>query len=207
MPVLKLESIGKEKAWAIWHVTETEKWLTSEALQACPDEIIFPQKRLEWLAGRALIRRLAESCGLKYEGLTKDEFGKPFLKSHKHQISLSHSYPYVAAQIDGTKSVGIDLEQPKEKLRKVAPRLFSKSEVEDAQNDLTKLCIYWCAKEAMYKVYGKRNLLFTDHLIVDPFHLSDSGRIHGSISLPGDITSVHLQYVVTKDFVVVYTLS
>ena len=36
-------------------------------------------------------------------------------KNHSNPISLTHSFPYVAAQIDKQQSVGIDLEQPKEK--------------------------------------------------------------------------------------------
>ncbi len=205
MSILKLHSLGKDQAWAIWHIEETEEELSFEAEQSCPDEIIFQQKRLEWLAGRALIRSLVENCGMDYLGLRKDEFGKPFLKEHPHQISLSHSFPYVAAQIDRHQSVGIDLEQPKEKLRKIAHRIFSPEEVQDAGDNLIKLCIYWCAKEALYKIYGKRSLLFTDHLNIRPFNLSQAGSLDGTIQLPENSTFVRLEYLVMKDFVMVYT--
>ncbi|MEJ0056853.1 MAG: 4'-phosphopantetheinyl transferase superfamily protein [Bacteroidota bacterium] len=193
--------MGKDRAWGLWHIQEGEG-LTGEI---CPSEIINEQKQLEWLTGRALIKTLAESLGLKYNGLNKDEFGKPFLNSHPHHISLSHSYPHVVAQIDRTSPVGIDLEQPKEKLRTIAHRVFSAGEVKDAGNDIIKLCIYWCAKEALYKFYGKRNLLFTDHLKVMPFTLSLSGSIEGKIQLPENEILVPLQYLVMKEFVIVYT--
>ena len=216
MPVFESQSLGKEQAWAIWHIQESEEELSFKAQQSCPDEIIFPEKRLEWLAGRALIRSLTEDCGLEYLGLRKDEFGKPFLKEHPHQISLSHSFPYVAAQIDRHQPVGIDLEQPKEKLRKIASRIFNPDEVKDAGDDLTKLCIYWCAKEALYKLYGKRSLLFSDHLRVQPFVLSQSGDLMGTIQLPENsipipipiaigTIGIRLQYLVMEDFVMVNT--
>lgn len=205
MPVIKIHSLWKEGAWGLWYIQEGETELSEFVEEVCPAEIVHEQKRLEWLAGRALIKSLTEKIEINYHGLTKDEFGKPFLNKHPHHISLSHSYPHVVAQIDRTNSVGIDLEQPKEKLRKIASRVFDKDEVKDAGYDITKLCIYWCAKEALYKIYGKRNLLFTDHLKVMPFTLSSSGRIEGKIQLPHHEIIAPLQYLVMKEFVIVYT--
>ena len=129
MPLLEIHSLGNEQSWALWQIDETEGELSFASHESCPEEIVNTHKRLEWLAARALIKSMLESYGLDYYGLRKDEFGKPFLKDHAHQISLSHSYPYVAAQIDKLHSVGIDLEQPKEKLRTIANRVFDKNEV------------------------------------------------------------------------------
>ena len=207
MPILKLQTEGKDQAWAYWQIQESEEELAYLAQQTCPDEIIFSQKRLEWLAGRALIRKLTEQCGLEYLGLRKDEFGKPFLKNHPHHISLSHSFPMVAAQIALKHPVGIDIEQPKPKLKAIAHRMFSPEEVEDAGDDLVKLCIYWCAKEALYKIYGKRNLLFTDHLHILPFTLLTDGAIKGMIKGNFETLNVDLQYFVMDEFILVVTQS
>jgi 4'-phosphopantetheinyl transferase len=205
MPLLKIHTLGKDSAWALWHIQELEPALSSETGEMCPFEITRDQKRLEWLAGRATIKSLAENLGLQYGGVRKDEFGKPRLFNHPHHISLSHSYPYVVAQIDLTHSVGIDLEQPKEKLRNIAHRVFNQDEVKDAGDNLVKLCIYWCAKESLYKIYGKRNLLFTDHLRIMPFALSQAGNLTGKIQLNENESIVPLKYLVMKEFVVVYT--
>lgn len=125
MPLLKMKKVGTQSTWALWLITETESELGFEVMETCPDEIISTQKRLEWLSGRALLKALVENCGLNYLGIRKDEYGKPFLKEHSFQISLTHSFPYVAAQIHNTESVGIDLEQPKDKLLKIAHRVLS----------------------------------------------------------------------------------
>jgi phosphopantetheinyl transferase len=205
MPLLKTQVLGKERAWALWHISETEQELSYLSMETCPEDIIHEQKRLEWLAARALLKAIVEGFGLDYYGLRKDEFGKPFLKEQVHQISLSHSFPYVAAQVDRLQPVGIDLEQPKEKLKTIAHRVFSPEEAHDAGDDITKLCIYWCAKESLYKIYGKRNLLFTDHLYVAPFSMENIGRLTGKISA-GEIEMVaSLAYEVTPEFVLVYT--
>ncbi len=205
MPLLEIHSLGENQAWALWHIRETEEELSALAGEICPSEIVNGYKRLEWLTGRLSIKSLLENLGLQYHGIRKDEYGKPFLHLLPHQISLSHSYPYVAAQIDRINPIGIDLEQPKEKLKKIATRVFSKNEVFDAGDNIVKLCIYWCAKESLYKIYGKRNLLFTEHLLVEPFSLSHFGSLTGKIQLPENEIIVPLQYLVMKDFVVVYT--
>ena len=205
MPLQEINKSGIGQAWALWYIEETEEELSFASQESCPDDILHAQKRLEWLAARTLIKTLLEEFGLDYYGLRKDEFGKPFLKEHPHQISLTHSFPYVAAQIDPLYPVGIDLEQPKEKLKIIAHRIFNAEEVRDAGDDLIKLCIYWSAKEALYKIHGKRNILFTHHLSITPFALAQSGKINGKIQLPDKETAVPLRYRVTPDFVIVYT--
>jgi len=205
MPLLKIHSTGIESGVGLWHISETEEALAYSAQQTCPEEIINKQKRLEWLAARSLVRSMLENQGMEYNGLTKDEFGKPFLKEHPHHVSLSHSFPYVAVQLDRWNAVGIDLEQPKEKLKTIANRIFSAEEVRDAGEDVVKLCVYWCAKEALYKFHGKRDILFTDHLHIMPFQLSNTGVFAGKILIGQNELIVQLRYIVMTDFVLVYT--
>jgi len=205
MALAKSEMIGEESAWGLWQITETEEELAYLALESCPDDIIAPLKRKEFLAGRALVKALVEKVGGEYSGIRKDEQGKPYLKDHDHEISLSHSSPYVAAQINRNSAVGIDIEQPKEKLLRVAPRVLSETEGEDAGDNIVKHCVYWCAKEAMYKLYGKRGLHFNSQLNLEPFELKRSGELQGYIRANGMPTVVSLGYLVKEDYVLVYT--
>jgi phosphopantetheinyl transferase len=205
MPLVKSEMTGVESAWGLWEINETEQELSFLAMESCPDDIVAPSKRREFLAGRSLIKTLIEKVGGEYTGIRKDEQGKPFLKDHKHEISLSHSSPYVAAQVHLGSPVGIDIEQPKEKLLRVAPRVLSETEEKDAGNDIVKHCVYWCAKEAMYKIHGKRGLHFNNQLNLDPFVLKKSGQLTGYIRTNGIQTVVTLEYVAREDYVLVYT--
>lgn len=205
MPLLKLNDTKSERI-ALWHITEDETFFRQQTdKNDVPDEIINPRKRLEWLSGRMLLRQLAQSMKIPYNGIIKDDYGKPFLKGHNHQISLSHSYPYVAAQISHHSAVGIDIEQPTEKLLRIGPRILDPTEQEDAGNDIVKHCVYWCAKEALYKLYGKRGLLFTHHLKVDPFQIKESGDILGRVEFDEIAIFAELRYIVNKDYVLVYT--
>lgn len=206
MPVSKIEWTKQQSGWALWHITESEEVLAKLLVpEVCPPDIVSKLKRLEWMAARLLLRTLVEEAGLTYNGLHKDEFGKPYLKDNVHQISLSHSYPLVAAQIDRFHPVGVDVEQTKEKLLKIAHRVLNKSEEADAGSNIQKNCIYWCAKEALYKIYGKRGLSFSEHLHVFPFVLNKSGSLIGKISAQNSEQLINLEYSLHDDFVLVYT--
>lgn len=205
MPIKQLHGNNHEQ-WALWYIDENEEYLAQQVNERVPIEIISSRKRLEWLAARALIKVLAERAGLVFMGTAKDEFGKPGLTGHpKVFISLSHSFPYVAAQISATQSVGIDVEQPRPKLLTIAPRILAENELTNAGHDVVKHCLYWCAKEALYKIYGKGGLHFRHQLNLEPFTRELSGTLSGIISGNSEKQKVTLGYEVHPDFVVVFT--
>ena len=203
MPLENLHR-GQTCTWGHWKITETETALAREVLhETISDQITNPSKRLEFLAGRVLIKNLLASWKKDFFGVTKNEFGKPFLTNHPYPISLSHSFPYVAAVIDPSTPVGIDLEQPKEKLLRVAPRVLHSEEFEDAKDDVVKHCIYWCAKEALVKIHGKKDLVFSQNLRIVPFSRQTQGELVGRIVVNTYETAIPLQYFVNDNFVLV----
>jgi 4'-phosphopantetheinyl transferase len=204
MPLDFINDDGKF-AWGIWSITEDESALAA----GLPDEVIpanitNEKKKLEFLAVRALLQSLLRNWGLEYLGLTKDSFGKPYCVQHALHLSLSHSYPYVAAVIDRSNPVGIDLEQPKSKLLSIASRVLSNPELADAGEDIVKHCILWCAKESLIKLHGKKDLLFSKNLLIDPFQRHRSGDLVGRI-VATDETIVPMHYRVYDNFVIVVT--
>jgi len=207
MPALKINWKSEANGWGVWQIDESEEQLAVEALEAdaCPEEIQNPRKRMEWLAGRVLLKKLIVESGLLYQGVTKDEFGKPFLNGLPHQVSISNSYPYVAAQVHPSLPVGIDLEQPRPKLFSVMRRVLNDAEWNDGANNLRKLCVYWCAKEALYKIYGKRSLIFTEQILIRPFALGQTGMLEGTIREETGDKTVHLNYSVEDEYILVTT--
>lgn len=205
MPVEKIVH-DTNRCWGMWLIQESEEALQKELgnLYQVPDSFTNQNKRLEWLAGRSLIRTLLQSLNLSFHGISKDQYGKPFLKNLSQHISLSHSYPYVAAIIDHDKVVGIDLEQPKSKLLKIAPRILAAQEFQDAGQDILKHCVYWCAKEALIKIYGKKDLTLAENLQISPFKLQKEGNITGRIIVKDSETAIPLRYQVFESFVIVF---
>ena len=203
MPVERTYS-SEDSIWGLWKIDEDETALTSQIpSDQVPASLTNPMKRLEFLAGRSLIPSLMEEWDLKYLGVEKDSFGKPFLTGSKFHISLTHSYPYVAAILHKKKNVGIDLEQPKDKLLRIAPRVLSPDELQDAGQDVTKHCIYWCAKESLIKIYGKKDLVLARNLQIAPFQRYPSGHLVGRILANNTETAIPLSYLVSDNFVVV----
>ena len=204
---MPLENLNKDihRTWALWKIEEPETTFSAQIsdVEIIPETITNPLKRLEFLAARTLLKHLLEGWGLEFNGLFKDEFGKPFLKNSDLQISLTHSYPYVAAIINRGGPVGIDLEQPKQKLLRIAARVLSSSEFRDAGNDPVKHCIYWCAKEALVKIHGKKDLIFAENLSINPFSKAKSGQLIGRIIVDRMETPIPLQYFVYENFVLV----
>jgi 4'-phosphopantetheinyl transferase len=71
-------------------------------------------------------------------------------------------------------------------------------------NDIVKHCIYWCAKEAMVKIHGKKDLTFAENLLIEPFTKEKQGELTGRIIVnTTSETTVILSYFVYDNFVVV----
>lgn len=208
MPLEKLEKLSDQTVWGLWHIRETESEIMEPIcdFESIPENITHEQKRLEFCVGRLMAKTLLEKAGGNFEGIVKDEFGKPFFKNNSYQLSLSHSYPYVGALIHKDKSAGIDVEQFKSKLLKIAPRIMHAEELQDAGTDEIKHTVYWCAKETLIKVYGKKDLTFAENLLVHPFTLQKQGYLSGRIMINNTETTIPLYYEVFTSFAVVLNL-
>jgi 4'-phosphopantetheinyl transferase len=178
MPLVHSERIGETCTLLLWKLTETESELretlgngfNSEELSS----ISHPQKIREWLASRMLIKVLVEQFGITYAGLHKDQHGKAFLINNDSHISITHTFEYVAVAINPFAAVGIDMEKSDPKLQRTANKYLSPSEFEHAKNELPNLSIYWCAKEALYKMYGKKKISFKDSIYIHPFSVDNN---------------------------------
>ena len=204
MPLEKLV-VELGRTWALWRIEEAEETLAETVpFEKISDTLTSPQKRLEWIAGRVLVKEVMEAMDLNFQGIVKDEFGKPFPEGYDYQLSLSHSFPFVAVLLDKHESVGIDLEQPKEKLLRIAPRIHSEDELNDAGSDIIKHCIYWCAKETLVKIYGKKDLIFQENMKILPFQRELRGNIVGKIIVKDVERIIPLYYQVYPEFVLVF---
>jgi 4'-phosphopantetheinyl transferase len=177
MPLVHSEKIEETSTLLVWNLTETENELSG--MLDSPhnsfelNSISHPQKKREWMASRLLIKILTEEFGSIYKGTYKDDHGKVFLSQQDAHISITHTHDYVAAILDPVKPVGIDMEKLDPKLRRTAKKFLNDQELAHASDDLTLLAMYWCAKEAIYKLYGKTKVSFKDDIQVLSFSSAD----------------------------------
>lgn len=125
---------------------------------------LHPKKRLEYLGSRTLIEQMCQSLNIPFHGIHKDEFGKPHLINSNFHVAISHSYPMIACAIHPISACGIDIESKRPQLLKIKHKFLNPKELERCGEDLEKLCLHWSAKEALYKIHGRKNLIFAEQL-------------------------------------------
>ena len=172
MPLICIKEVNHYCYWGIWEIKEDLEELLEMVDLSVEDVAEFEEvhneiKKLEWLAGKLMVKSLVERCGARYKGINKDEVGKPFLNKLNYHISLAHSQKYVTGIINFRSSVGIDVEKIKPKVLNVQNKFLSLKEIENAGEDLETLTMYWCGKEALYKLFGKKGIIFSRDLFVD----------------------------------------
>ncbi len=176
-----------------------------------------PTKKQEFLAGRLALSKALKLLEYDYKGIKKDENGKPYIIDYQENndknnsnihISLSHSYPFVGALVSRLGACGVDIEQPKEKILRVAPRVFSEKELVFLEKDLEKSTVFWCAKEVLYKIYGKGEVNFKENLFVFPYenHTENENnlKIAAEIKMPDFYQKYILDVSFLEDFVLCY---
>ncbi len=187
MPLILQKAIDESCHLMVWEVKESADFFKDKLGElnwnnAEYNTISHPSKQNEWLASRFLAKFLAESLNLSYRGLIKDAYNKPYFQDLDHHLSLSHTVSHVAAAIHLHQPIGIDLEKITERLHIIKHKFLTDAERENANDNLEKLCIYWSAKESLYKLYGKRGVHFQNELLVTPFNLNDT-EISANISV------------------------
>ena len=211
MPLKFVKKINKQSSWALWEIEEEiGNFLLTVDLRkeekSTYDLISNHYKKLEWLATRAIAGQMLESMDLPYNGIYKDEHGKPHLNGAIGQISVTHSFPYVAVIFHYTEAVGIDLEKPRDKILKIAKKFLNVVEQAFSRLDVVKTTILWSVKESLYKLHGRKFVVFSENLEAKPFQLEKEGLIQGLIKIDSNIDEINLQYICYEDFVITYTI-
>ena len=208
MPLIQHHTIEPAGEWGLWKLTELEDYflehLDFELGEQAQYEKMRPSRRLEWLAVRWLLHQLS---GRKVRGkIRKDEYGKPYLVDSDFQISLSHSNG-MAAVIAAPMAVGIDIQLVVEKIERIAHKFMRTEETESLHPNtrLEHLHVYWGAKEALYKAYGRRELDFRQHIHIRPFEYNVTiGQCLGYIVKEDFRADYRIFYKKIDNYILVY---
>lgn len=204
MPIVLNKKIDDQTVLAVWKIEETEEQLLS-SLQLKQHELdvitsLSAGKRaLHWLSTRVLLRKMLNTAD--YIDCQMDEHGKPYLVNSDTHISLSHSYDYASVIISKDKKVGVDIELIKMKIKSIKHKFLSDVELAQKQigDNTNGLYVCWCAKEAIYKWYGKKGLEFKQHIHIKSFKLKDEGSLQAIVELPEGTRELTVNYFKTTD--------
>lgn len=206
MPIVFDTKIDSETALALWKIEESHSELMAglqlkEHELAIIDSFKSEKRALQWLSTRLLLRKMLNTD--EYIDCHIDDHGKPYLVNFDYHISLSHSYDYAAVMISRNpeKKVGLDMEMIKHKIKLVRNKFLSDSELAQKQigENIDGLYVCWCAKEAIYKWHGKKQLEFKRDIHIKPFKLAQKGLLNAVVELPDGNKQVTVEYFKTKD--------
>lgn len=212
MPIIQYEQLSEDSSWAVWKIDESfDEFMAMVNLDDNDNDalaqISHPIKILEWFGSRLALKYLLNQINLQFSGIIKDQYSKPFLKDLNQHMSISHCFPYASAIIHNHKPVGIDIELPKPKLKRIAHKVLNPAEREFVSDSLVLHSIVWSAKEVLYKLYGKKELTFKGHIEIMPFDYKKQHQFKGKM-LPDykDEEFYNLKYSQIKDHFLVFNL-
>lgn len=155
MPIFFQQQINDTTRLGIWKIEEPEGFFQGNVPQH--RAVTHPHKRLQHLAGRFLLQFLFP--GFPFELIQIADTRKPFLPGDPYHFSISHCGDYAAAIVSSSNRVGIDIEIPVDKIRKIMYKFLSPAEMDifntqETLNDLSLITTLWSCKEAVFKWYG-----------------------------------------------------
>ncbi len=203
MPIYQTNNVSESIKVGVWKITETEEGLLNTLLKKGFDSSTVyqtknKQRLKQWLATRLLLASFFSDAKVIY-----DDLGKPSL-DNDWNISISHSHKFVAIILNKNKDCGIDIEKISEKVSRIKHKFLNPL---DLENVLTEehLTLYWGAKEALYKYYGKKEVLFIENLFIENFS-KDDHCFNGRIDMSDFKITLPMEYKIIEDYVLTYTL-
>lgn len=123
------------------------------------------KRKVEWLATRVLIRQLIGSNFV----ISYLSSGKPILKHDRFKhISISHSRDFAAVILHEHLNVGIDIEETTRDYNRIEKKYLSDIELIQTNKNSQLQCLYWCAKEAIFKLVDDEGVEFRQQIHIIP---------------------------------------
>ena len=206
MALYKTLTVNKATKVLIWKIEESiSKLQEGIVLSENSTTRLNSMKSQLHQRGFLSIRHLLKEVGYTDADLIYDEFGKPHLKNGTY-ISITHSFTFTAIIVSDELHVGIDIEKQREKILKIAHKFTPFEEYKTIANVdalISKLTIVWGAKESLYKIYGKKKLLFLHHIYIEDFKFADE-KTTGEIRYNGENTAYNISFLEFEGFTCVF---
>ena len=204
------KELDNEAVIGVWQITETEEEL--KELSSTPsdemEEISFIRSeslRKQRLAVRALLNTLFDDKVY----LSHHDNGKPYLENNPVNSSITHTEKYVAVILHEEENVGIDIESLDRDFSAVEKKALSEDEIDDLEDEKRneQLAIYWCAKEAVFKLLSRYNVDFAEQIEIERFRPRGEGELEATFtSKKDDEEEFDLEYITFDRHVLVWVV-
>jgi 4'-phosphopantetheinyl transferase len=208
MAIAYRQQVDDDTEFAIWKIEEEANELYSQLQLDAGEKAYYEQlkvgkRNLHWLGTRVLLRKMLHTD--EYIDCKVDAHGKPYLVNLPYHISLSHSFDYAAVMISKSP-VGIDIEQVKDKVERIAHKFLREEELAfiNEENKIPQLYVCWCAKEAVYKCFGQKEVSFADDILLAPFNFEHHGFVDATLQKDAISIKYEVGYLQYEDYMVGY---
>jgi len=209
MAIAYRQQIDDDTEFAVWKIEEEAADLycqlqLDEHEKALYEQLSVGKRNLHWLGTRVLLRKMLRTE--EYIDFKVDVHGKPYLVNLPYHISLSHSFDYAAVMISKKRPVGIDIEQVKDKVERIAHKFMRQEEMAfiDPHLKIPQLYVCLCAKEAVYKCYGQKEVSFADNILLAPFNFEGHGNVHALLQKESININYNVGYLQYQDYMIGY---
>ena len=190
----------------LWKITEPVDLLEKQAPEGTLQQPSYlgmknDRRRKEWLATRILLKIIAgDEAVIHYS-----KEGKPELQHTRFKyISISHSGAFVCIYLHEKLPVGIDIECLSRNYNAIAGKYLADQEKTQVSEDPTLLCLYWCAKEAIFKLVKDNGIDFRKQIHIKPFHPEQSRTLIARFSVQDEEAYYELQFEAIEDHFMVW---
>ncbi len=209
MAIAYRQRVDDDTEFALWKIEEKAEDLYNqlqldEQEKAYVEQISNGKRHLHWLGTRVLLRKMLITN--EYIDCKVDEHGKPYLVTLPYHISLSHSFDYAAVMISKRRPVGIDIELVKDKVERIAHKFMRTEELAfiNETDKIQHLYACWCAKEAVYKCNGQKEVSFVDNILLAPFNFEHHGVINAKLHKDEKNLDYTVEYLQYDDYMIGY---
>lgn len=209
MPLHLLKNIGDDCLLGLWEINENLKDFMN-LVELCADEnelvnnFKCEDRKTEWLSVRALLKEMVgQPLKIWY---TPEK--KPYIENSDYNISISHSNKISGILLSKKHRVGLDLEFMSHKIENIAKKFIGDDEyiTSDQEKKHLHLYIHWCAKEALYKICDKQDIIFKTNIFIKPFEPKQEGKIFGKVLTKYINEEFELTYFCHNNYIIVYTM-
>ncbi|RFZ81189.1 4'-phosphopantetheinyl transferase [Mucilaginibacter terrenus] len=209
MAIAYRHQVDDDTEFALWRIEEGADELYNQLQlddheKAFTKQLSASKRYLHWLGTRVLLRKMLKTD--EYIDCKVDAHGKPYLVTLPYHISLSHSFDYAAVMISKTSPVGIDIEQIKQKVERIANKFMNQDELAgiNERTKIQQLYVAWCAKEAVYKCHGQKEVSFLDNITLKPFSFEGHGIVDVSLAKADMHIDYEVNYLQYDDYMIGY---
>jgi len=168
MPLVKEIHID-EGLLVLWELTEELDWLKAQ-MPSLQKDLTFQslkskKRQQEWLSVKMMLKHI----GCSDLTVLYASNGQPQINHPRYQhISISHSNQLAGIFLHPNQQVGLDIESISRNYSGVKKKYLSPEEIELTNQNKNWDCLFWCAKEAVYKIAGIPGIHFATQISLVP---------------------------------------